>query len=200
MPRRLVSILAAAPAALALTLAACSGGSPTTSAPPTPGPASSSAATTAPASSGATSGPAGGGTQAPPVTDAGAVRDDLVQIASKADYSGPVKESGLLTAWQDAYPDMKATLFPDQKATPDTFSMADSFTFDQNASEGHGYDQILAFAVMDQSGTCAGGAVVIPQAADGTASDALPSVFEPVDMGGAPECTAEAAQDTYAAG
>ena len=92
---------------------------------------------------------------------------------------------------------MKTGPFDFSEATPDTFSLATSYTFPHNSNDAHGYDQVLGIAVMDQGGTCAGGAVVIPQTSSGEVSDALPSVFVPVDMSNAKKCTAEDAKDTY---
>jgi hypothetical protein len=180
---------------LAALLAGCSNGTAGTTTPPTSAPATSSGSTSAPGTTGSTTAPAGGAI--PPVTDASAVRDQLLQIAKGYHYTKVTKDTGLVSAWQQAFPNMKVTLFYDQPATADTFSLAQSYTFPSGASDDHAYDSILGFAVMDQKGACAGGVVVIPEKGPGEASDALPSVFAPVDMSNASKCSAEVAQDTY---
>jgi hypothetical protein len=183
--RRMLSAMLAVAAMTTLAAACSKGSSPTTT--------GSQAVATGPASSA----PASGSGDIPPVTDATAVRDQLLRIAKTHHYTKFMKDIGLVSAWQQAFPNMKVTLFYDQPATPDTFSLAQSYTFPSNATDSHAYDSILGFAVMDQGGTCAGGAVVIPQKSVGEASDALPSVFVPVDMSKASKCSAEVAQDTY---
>ncbi len=188
MPAR--RIMSAVLAAVALaTFAACSKGSANTTTGNQP------AATSAPASGA----PASGGSSIPPVTDATAVRDQLLQMAKKFHFTEQNKDFGLVAAWQQAFPNMKAGPFDFSEATPDTFSFGMSYTFPHDSKESHGYDQVMGIAVMDQSGTCAGGAVVIPQAGDFTPAgdNAMPSVFVPVDMSNAKKCTAEVANDTY---
>jgi hypothetical protein len=109
------------------------------------------------------------------------------------------KDFGLVYAWQQAFPNMKTGPFDFSEATPDTFSFGMSYTFPHASKDSHGYDQVMGIAVMDQNGTCAGGAVVIPQAGDFTPApdNTLPSVFVPVDMSNAKKCSAEVANDTY---
>jgi len=184
--RRITSAILAI-AALAGLSAACSKGTSTTG------------ATSAPAN-GSTSAPAAGGdTSIPPVTDAAATRDRLLQIAKQFRFTPDNKDFGLMYAWEQAFPNMKDDGFGITEATPDTFSLGGSYTFPHDSKESHGYDQVMGIAVMDQSGTCAGGAVVIPQAGDFTPApdDALPTVFAPVDMSNAKQCTAEVANEIY---
>ena len=190
-------------AALAVLSAACSKGTATTT-PPTSAPTSgatsapTSGATSAPTSGSSGSTPAGD-TSIPPVTDAAAVRDQLLQMAKEYQFTPDNKDFDLVYAWQQAFPNMKTGPFDFSDATPDTFSFGMSYTFPHDSKESHGYDQVMGIAVMDQGGTCAGGAVVIPQAGDFTpaADGALPTVFVPVDMSNAKKCTAEVAKDTY---
>jgi hypothetical protein len=189
MPAR--RILSAVLAAVAMTTlaSACSKGSGATTTDSQPG-------VTRAATSG---GGASGGSSVPPVTDADALRDQLLQMAKSFQFTPDNKDFGLVAAWQHAFPNMKVGPFDFSEAAPDTFSFGQSYTFPHNSKDSHGYDQVMGIAVEDTSGTCAGGAVVIPQAGDFTPApdNALPTVFVPVDMSSAKKCTAEVANDTY---
>jgi hypothetical protein len=185
--RRILSSLLAVAAVTMLATACSKGSSPTTtgSQPVATGPASSA--------------PASGSGDIPPVTDAAATRDQLLQMAKSFHFTPDNKDFGLVAAWQQAFPDMKVGPFDFSEAAPNTFSFGQSYTFPHDSKDSHGYDEVMGIAVMDQSGSCAGGAVVIPQAGDFTPApdNALPTVFVPVDLSSAKKCTAEVANDTY---
>ena len=143
-----------------------------------------------------------GAAKAPPVTDAAAVRDTMLAIArctpippGTAYTDTPIEE-----AWGKAYPNLKSALFADSEPTVSTFSVSGGFLTSRSASgTPHYNDRILGLALKDSAARCAGGVIVIP-AVNGKIADGAPTVFQPVDMSGAPKCSAEAAADVYQPG
>jgi hypothetical protein len=164
-------------------------------------------ATTAPAGTASAAGCSAvtsptGAAKAPPVTDATAVRDTMLAIArctpippGTAYTDTPIEE-----AWGKAYPNLKSALFASSEPTVSTFSVSGGFLTSRSASgTPHYNDRILGLALKDSAARCAGGVIVIP-AVNGKIADGPPTVFQSVDMSGAPKCSAEAAADVYQPG
>ncbi|HVM12666.1 MAG TPA: hypothetical protein VM638_09370 [Actinomycetota bacterium] len=155
--------------AAALLLAACGGEDPTVGAPTTaPGP-TVAPTTAAPAATGAV--------DAPPIEDAAALRDDLLRIAEENVTSEAgdalVPSFGVFEAWKQAYPELSFVGYaiePDERTVPTYSNLL-------NAKELEGPENpyIIAFAILDTQGTCAGGVMV------GYPS---PDTFEAVDPDG----------------
>jgi hypothetical protein len=131
-----------------------------------------------------------------PVRDAKAARDALLGAACSAPFGSDYASTTVTEQWRKVAPGLTPGLFSDTIATPTTLSAPDSFTLDASSTN----DQFLAFAVSDGT-ACAGGVLVIPQGADGMASDSrTPSTFQAVDIPAGATCSAETAQNVYRPG
>lgn len=165
----------------------------------TPAPNVNTQATPVPATPTATT-PVAAGADALPVTDAAAFRDRLLALAQGVKFAGQASAvanaEAIRAAWQQQYPTLKFSLFYSLVAAPDTVSSSDTFL---TTGMSGNYDQLYAFAVVDMSGRCAGGAAVIPgDNANRKVSNATaPTVFKAIEMSKAKSCTGEAAGENY---
>jgi hypothetical protein len=213
--RRSFVAVAGLVAAVVLVAGGCGGGGSTVS-PSAVNTTVTGSGTTTVSGNGSTAAPAGtvppagctgvtsptGAAKAPPVADAAAVRDTMLAIArctpippGTAYTDTPIEE-----AWAKAYPNLKSALFADSEPTVSTFSVSSGFLTSRSASgTPHYNDRILGLALKDSGGRCAGGVIVIP-AVNGQIATGAPTVFQPVDMSGAPKCSAESAADVYQPG
>jgi hypothetical protein len=123
-----------------------------------------------------------------PTASAAATRNDLLGLAATADFTSAYPDTAIVQNWLSVYPGIERTLLDDQPADASTVSTSTAFLAAPLTSD---LDQAWGFAVLDQSGICAGGVVVILDGA------AFPSQFVPVDA--LTECTAEAAVASVAA-
>ena len=144
------------------------------------------------------SGATGGANSALPVQDAAAFRDQLLDAARSAGFDARVTTAqnadALRRAWAQKFPGLKFAVFYTEAANPDTVSAGDTFLM----SGVRGVlDQVLAFAVADARGRCAGGVAVIPAAGGDVSKATAPTVFKPVEMAGAEDCSGSAASDRY---
>jgi hypothetical protein len=146
--------------------------------------------------------PVAGMADALPITDAVAFRDRLLELAGSVKFDSqkdaPKNGYAIREAWQRQYPQLKFTFFYSMKADPNTVSASDNFLTTGAAVSGN-YDRLYAFAVADTKGKCAGGAAVIPgDTPNRKVSDAVvPTVFKPIDMSNAKQCSGDAAGENY---
>ncbi len=136
------------------------------------------------------------------MTDAPAVRDLMLAIArcTSIPAGTTYTETPIEVAWGTAWPRLKTTTFSSQAATATAFSLMTGFLTSRSATgTPHYNDRILAFALADQSGRCAGAVMAIP-AAGGKLADGPPTVFVAVDMSSASDCSADAAANLYQPG
>ncbi|HYH28606.1 MAG TPA: hypothetical protein VEA19_07525 [Actinomycetota bacterium] len=143
-------------------LTACGGGGTTE----TPG----SEATQAPSPSEA-SPEAADVVPAPPIEDAGALRDSFLELARANLDPDAGLPFGIPEAWQEAYPDLA---FNGTAIDPDPSSVS-VYANVQNSKNVEGPDNpyIVSFAIIDTGGTCTGGVI---------AGYPAPTEFEPVEL------------------
>ncbi|MDX6695750.1 MAG: hypothetical protein QOF02_3353 [Blastocatellia bacterium] len=141
-----------------------------------------------------------GGALAAPVTDAVAMRDQLLELARGAVFnpqsSASTNADAIRAAWRKQYPGLKFVLFYSMPADANSVSASDTFLI--SGASGN-YDQLYSFAVTDTKGKCAAGAAVIPgDTASHKVSEAkLPTMFVPIDMSSARSCSGRDAGDNY---
>jgi len=125
---------------------------------------------------------------ADPIVDATATRDSMIDIALNLNYdpNGVSIVNQLMTAWRNANPGVH---FGSWLTIADSTTISTYFDFVFEKSTG---TDVLTFAVADDSGGCAGGAVEVFDGNDG-----VPPRFLPVDMRGVARCDALAAMLTY---
>jgi hypothetical protein len=92
---------------------------------------------------------------APPVEDARSLRDGLLELASKSLTSGP---TDVLAEWRAAYPDLDFSSFALKANSKSVSVYADLQDREQAASDEN--PMLVAVAVSDQRGRCAGGVLV----------------------------------------
>jgi hypothetical protein len=185
--------LAAAAALAAMSLSACGGGSKTAAPPPvTPVAAQASA----PAPAGGDGCPTNAASSVSvPVSDAGAVRDELLAAECQADYANAISaNSAVRDAWDKTAPKLEVGLFSDDAATPTSASRSD-FLLDGSGS----YDEIHAFAVTDGR-TCLGGVSVIPEENGEASYSGKPTTFAAVAIPAGQDCSAASAANVYRPG
>jgi hypothetical protein len=121
----------------------------------------------------------------------------LLNAVCTAPYDGQESADLIISKqWQMVAPNLQPGLFADMPATPTTIAETGSFLLDY----GHTMDQLFAFAVTDGK-ACAGGVAVIPQEADGKASDTRkPTQFGAVDVPSGQSCDANTVQNIYRPG
>jgi hypothetical protein len=122
-----------------------------------------------------------GKVKAPPVTDAAAVRDRLLKLAKKhaSDQAGSNASFGVSEAWHKKFPKLQFVGFA-EAADSKTVS---GYQFNARNSKDPASKSnplVLAFAVADTKGGCAGGVIEgFPK----------PDTTKAVDMAGATACT-----------
>jgi hypothetical protein len=190
--------------AVPLALVACSSGGSTGSRGSSSASPSLSASPAAGQSAGATtasgSSPQGAG-DGVPVTDAGAFRDRLLEMAQAIQFDANASASSnatkILTAWLTTYPTLQPVLFSSQEATPTRISYDQSFLIVRQPGS---WDQSLSLAVADTQGNCTGGAIVIPGTPTAVSDATVPTLFVRVALPAGAQCSAGTVNETYKPG
>lgn len=157
---------------------------PATVAASDPSPVPPSSTTTGTASRPAASPSAEGlepGPAAPPVSDAAAFRDALLEIAERSLGADPGsrRDFGVVSAWEDAYPRVEFTNYA-LKATRKSVSVFTNLV-EPGTAPGAGNPYLIAFSVRDKRGRCTGGILIgFPR----------PAAARSVEPAGSTGCTA----------